>query len=189
MTGAFRVPSGHFRAGPTCPMCPSALLTNSPVTWASCRRKCPRAPSILQAEAPAAAAGGISLPSLRAFLVAEVSAHTVSSVCRSQEPQPPPSRGLWGTPKSSLWKKEPRSYTHGPRGPLMAGHSCLPWQGRPRPDPALRSQKQAFTARWGNWEKRGRAWHTSPSPQTTKPEAGWVSEGKELPPRWELDTT
>ena len=90
------------------------------------------------------------------------SAHTIFHQCVGHRNRSHLPLGVFEELPKALFERKSHGLTLMVQGPPCG--SCLPWQGRPRPDPALRGQKQAFMASWGNWEKRGRAWHTSPSP-------------------------
>ena len=86
--------------------------------------------------------------------------------------------------KLSLKERKPRSYTQGPGGPpsRQATAACI---GRAALTlTQLCGVRNAFTASWGNFGKRGRACHTSPNPALCHPTTNhqtwsWLSLGRE----------
>ena len=80
------------------------------------------------------------------------------------------------------------------KGPPYGRPQLPALAGPPSPWPSSEGSETGIHGKLGKLgkERKSLAHQPQPSatpPQTTKPEAGWVSEGKELPPRWKLDTT
>ena len=167
MTGASRVPSGHFRAGTTCPVCPSALPTDSPVTWASSGRKCPRTPA--SGKRKCWLAPQVALPHhpseppwwLR-------SAHVLLRQCSGHRNRSRLPLGVFKELPKALFERKKAKVLHSwSRGSpsWQATAACL---GRAALAlTQLCGVRNAFTASWGNCGNRGRACHASPSPLPT----------------------